>query len=275
MGGGSDVDAAMVWMIGKAGGGDILVLRATGTNGYNSYIYGLATCNSVETLLINSRSLANDAAVEAKIRAAEAVFIAGGNQADYVNYWKDTKVESALNYLRNTKGCVIGGTSAGNAIQGRHYYSALRGSVTSTAALRNPYNTDMTLGANDFLDNPYLQNLITDTHFDNPDRRGRLVTFMARISKDFGVTAYGVGVEEETAVCISNNGSSNIFGYGTAFFLKQNGSDPEVCTSGSRLDWYRNREAVKVYQVNGTSNGSGTFNSVSYTHLTLPTNREV
>ena len=88
MGGGPDVDAAMQWMIGKAGGGDFVVLRATGTDAYNAYVYGLGGVNSCETLLINSRTLANDPQVEAKIRGAEAVFIAGGDQANYVNFWE-------------------------------------------------------------------------------------------------------------------------------------------------------------------------------------------
>ncbi len=265
MGGGTDVDAAMRWMITKAGGGDIVVLRATGTDGYNSYIFGLQTCNSVETILINSRTIANDPGVEAKIRAAEAVFIAGGNQANYVSFWKDTRVEDALNFLRNTKGCVIGGTSAGCMIQGRDYYIAQNGSVLSAAAMNNPYNVDMTLGRNDFLNNPYLSNVITDTHFDNPDRRGRLVSFMARISRDNGVAPSGVGVDEATAVCIEDNGSSRIFGTGLAFFLRQNGSVPETCVSGSRLDWFRSRQAVRCYRVAGTANGTNTFNFVNWT----------
>ena len=267
MGGGPDVDAAMQWLISKSGGGDIVVLRASGSNAYNSYIYGLGTVNSVETLLINSRTLANDPEVEAKIRAAEAVFIAGGDQSTYVNFWKNTKVEDALNYLRNTKGCVIGGTSAGNAIQGSFYYAALNGSVISSAALRNPYNTDMTLGANDFLDQPYLSDLIMDTHFNNPDRRGRLMAFMARMSKDYGILPYGIGVEEETAVCVSSDGSSKVYGVGYAHFLKQNTSSgtPERCVSGSSLDWYRAKQAVKCYKVPGTSGGSNTFNFSSWT----------
>lgn len=265
MGGSTDVDAAMKWLVTKSGGGDIVVIRATGTNAYNSYIYGLGTCNSVETLLINSRTKANDATVEAKLRAAEAVFIAGGNQADYVNFWKDTKVEDALNYLRNVKGCVIGGTSAGCAIQGKHYYSALRGSVTSSAALTNPYNADMTIGSNDFISNPFLDNLITDTHFNNPDRKGRLVTFLARINKDFGVVSKGVGVEERTAVCIDADGTSKVFGSNSAFFMIGENGAPETCVSGSRLNWVRGNQAVKVYRVGGTTAGSNTFNFNSWT----------
>lgn len=261
MGGGTDVDAAIQWMIGKSGGGDFLVLRATGTNGYNSYIFGLGGVNSCETLLINSRTLANDPQVEAKIRAAEAVFIAGGDQANYVNFWKDTKVEDALNYLRNVKKCPIGGTSAGNAIEGRYYYSALNASVTSAAALANPFSRDITIGRNDFLDNPYLANTITDTHFNNPDRRGRLVTFMARMSQDDRIVPRGVGLDEVTAVCIDANGVGKVFGTGTAFFLEQNGSSnyPETCQSGTPLDWFRNRQAVTAYKVVGTPTGTNSF----------------
>lgn len=264
MGGGTDVDAAMRWMIQKAGGGDIVVLRATGTNAYNSYIFGLGGCNSVETLLINSRTLANDPAVEAKIRAAEAVFISGGDQWNYISFWKDTRVEDALNYLRNTKKCVIGGTSAGCAIQGRYYYTAQNGTVVSADALANPYRNTVTIGRNDFIDNPFLGNLITDTHFNNPDRRGRLVTFMARMSKDFGITPFAVGIDEATAVCIEDNGSSRVFGSGQAFFLRQNTTGPERCVSGQSLDWYRSMQAVRCYRVNGTANGTNTFNFSSW-----------
>ena len=262
MGGGTDVDAAIKWMITKSGGGDFLILRATGTDAYNAYVYGLGGANSCETLLINSRSLANDPQVEAKIRAAEAVFIAGGDQANYVNFWKDTRVEDALNYLRNTKQCPIGGTSAGNAIQGRYYYGALNATITSAAALANPYDPNITLGRNDFLDNPFLGNTITDDHFNNPDRRGRLVTFLARMSKDDGIAPRGVGIDEATAVCIEPSGLGKIFGTGTAFFLQQNGGSnpPERCVSGSSLDWYRGRQAVQVYKAVGTATGTNTFN---------------
>ena len=265
MGGGPDVDAAMRWMIAKAGGGDFVVLRATGTAAYNAYVYGLGGINSCETLLINSRTVANDPQVEAKIRGSEAVFIAGGDQANYVNFWKDTKVEEALNYLRNVKKCPIGGTSAGNAIQGHYYYGALKGTITSAAALANPYDANVTLGANDFLDNPYLGNTITDTHFDNPDRRGRLVAFLARMSQDYGIVPRGVGLDEATAVCIDDSGLGKIFGSGTAFFLQQHGSGPEQCAPGSSLDWYRGRQAVRVYKAGGSATGTNTFDFSAWT----------
>ncbi|CAF1413538.1 unnamed protein product [Rotaria sordida] len=261
VGGGRDVDAAMQWMIKKSGGGDFVIIRATGTDAYNSYIYNLGSVNSVETLLINSRTLANDPQVEATIRRAEAVFIAGGDQANYVNYWKDTRVEDALNYLRNMKQVPIGGTSAGCAILGRTYFSAINGTVTSSEALANPYNRYVTLGYDDFLSQPYLSNVITDTHFNNPDRRGRLITFLARMNKDYGVIGRGIGIDESTALCIEFDGTSKVFGSGIVFFLSQNGlnNQPEKCVSGSSLDWYRNRQAITIYKIAGNESGSESF----------------
>ncbi|CAF4186842.1 unnamed protein product, partial [Adineta steineri] len=47
VGGGKDVDEVFQWMIKKAGGGDFVVIRASGTDAYNSYIYSLGPINSV------------------------------------------------------------------------------------------------------------------------------------------------------------------------------------------------------------------------------------
>ncbi|MCX8489961.1 MAG: hypothetical protein ORN54_02730 [Cyclobacteriaceae bacterium] len=97
MGGSTDVDEAIKWMIAKSGGGDFVVIRATGSTGYNDYIKQLGNANSVETLLIDSRDKANLAEASEKIRNAEALFIASGNQSNYVKYWADTEVSKAKN----------------------------------------------------------------------------------------------------------------------------------------------------------------------------------
>lgn len=41
MGGGPDVDEAFEWMSKKSGGGDFVVIRASGTDAYNPYIYAM------------------------------------------------------------------------------------------------------------------------------------------------------------------------------------------------------------------------------------------
>ena len=62
MGGASEDDEAMKWFLNRASGGDILVLRASGSDGYNDYLYtdlGIAV-NSVETIRFNDGSANTD-----------------------------------------------------------------------------------------------------------------------------------------------------------------------------------------------------------------------
>lgn len=256
MGGSVEVDEAMEWMIDKAGGGDFVVIRVTGGDAYNEYIYSdLGGVDSVETLRIDSRALADDPVVERTLRDAEAVFIAGGDQYDYVSLWKNSRVHDALNHLRNVKGAPIGGTSAGCAIQGEYYFDAANGTIRSDDALADPYDPRISIGAGDFLDNPYLERTITDTHYDDPDRRGRHLTFMARMTTDHGIVARGIGIDERTAVTIEPDGTARVFGSGSAFFMQQDSAGPEICEPGRPLDWYRGKHAVESYVIRGDSSG--------------------
>lgn len=241
------------------------MIRATGADGYNTYMYNMVPVNSVETLIIDSREKAALASVEQKIRNAEALFIAGGDQWDYVNYWKDTPVENAINYLLNTKHVTVGGTSAGCAILGGAYFSASKGTVTSAQALSNPYNRYMTLGQADFVAALNMQNTITDSHYTQRDRQGRHITFLAKMMKDFGnTTAKGIGVDEETAVCIDQNGIGKVYGLNNAYFLQNNTLGAETCLSGSSLNWVRSNQAVKAYKITGSSIGNGSFNAATW-----------
>ena len=208
MGGGLDVDAAFQWMINKSGGGDFVVIRATGTDAYNPYIYGLGAVDSVETLISPSRAGAADPFVVAKIRNAEALWIAGGDQSDYINYWKGTPVVDAINYVANTKHAPVGGTSAGLAVLGQFIYTGAAGSVTSSQALANPYNKYMTFDR-DFVQIANLGGVITDSHFVTRDRFGRSITFLARILKDgWAASARGIGIDEATAILVEANGAA-------------------------------------------------------------------
>jgi len=71
IGGGRDVDEAFKWMIDRSGGGDVVIIRASGKDGYNPYINGLSKVNSVETLKIDSKALANNDTVAYIIRRTQ------------------------------------------------------------------------------------------------------------------------------------------------------------------------------------------------------------
>jgi cyanophycinase len=244
MGGGPDVDAAFKWMIQKSGGGNFVVIRATGTDAYNPYIYGMGGVRSVETLVIPSRTAASDPFVLERVRNAEAVFIAGGDQSDYMRYWKDTPLDTVLQELAS-RNVPLGGTSAGLAVLGQFIYTGENQSVTSPEALADPYNKNVTLGR-DFLTLPAMGRVITDSHLDTRDRIGRLVAFLGRIVQDgWSGTARGLGVDVETALLVENGQATRV-GLGAVYFMQTVGL-PEVCAPKKPLT-YRN---VGVQRLSG------------------------
>lgn len=260
MGGGRDVDAAFRWMISRAEGGDVVVIRASGTDAYNAYIQDLGKVNSVETLKIDSRALADQDAVAQRIRDAEILFIAGGDQALYRRYWRNTKVSAAIQYLMDEKKAPVGGTSAGCAIMGSIYFSGDEGSITSEQALLNPYDARITLHKDDFLRAPFLDGLVTDQHYITRKRQGRHMAFLARILQDWNQDARGIGVDERTAVCIDDQGEVKVLGSGKAYFLSAElERKPEVCRSGEPLQWVQEKRAVRVYSIQGSAEGNGSF----------------
>jgi len=270
MGGATEDDNAMKWFLERADGGDVLVLRTTGSNGYNSYLYtdlGIPI-NSVETIVCNNVSASTDPYLLQKIEQAEAIWFAGGDQWTYISYWRNTPVDSLINQAIQQRNIVIGGTSAGMAIQGNYYFSAQNGTVTSSAALADPFNNLVTVDSAAFLKNNFLETTITDTHFDNPNRKGRLVTFLAKIKTDYSVYAKAIACDEYTAVCIDTNGIARVFGGhptydDNAYFIQSNcelaNQTPENCTAGNPLTWNLAGAAIKVYQIKGDNTGSKTF----------------
>ncbi len=54
--------------------------------------------------------------------AAEAIFLAGGDQSDYLNYWVGTEVQTILQSKLSS--VTVGGTSAGCMVLGNWVYSA-------------------------------------------------------------------------------------------------------------------------------------------------------
>lgn len=228
MGGGQDVDNAFRWMIKQAGGGDFVVLRATGDGAYNPYIYKMGGVDSVETLVIKTADGASDPFVLDRVAKAEAIFIAGGDQSDYVTMWKNTPLEALLKRLIK-RHIPIGGTSAGLAVLGQFDFAALKGTLYSSTALANPYGNKETLERG-FLTIPALHNSITDDHFVTRDRMGRLVSFVARIVQDGWVgvdEARGIAVDEHTALLV-DDGVARFIGTGAAYFLRPTIA-PTVC----------------------------------------------
>jgi cyanophycinase len=242
-GGGGDVDAAMQWLLDRSGGGDVVIIRASGGTGYNEYLYKMGKVNSVETLLINSRELAENDTVTQIVRNAEALFIAGGDQWNYTRYWMGTKLNDAINYLINKKKVPVGGTSAGLAILGEYFFDAEYGSIISDSALLNPMQEKMSINKG-FIQTKILKNIITDSHYNERKRQGRHVAMMAFIKKEYGKNVMGVGIDEKTAMAIDDQKRIKVFGTNNVWLVRSN-TTPEII-SGKPLSWNRPTGAIRV-----------------------------
>jgi cyanophycinase len=260
LGGTGDVDDAARFLCRHSHGGELVVLRASGTDAYNPYFHQLCPNNSVTTLLITSaEGAANPTAIQ-HLHDAHAIFIAGGDQSNYVKFWPGPllrEINAAI-----ARGVPIGGTSAGLAVLGQFVFSARHDTITSPEALANPFDPKLTLDRN-FLSIPALRGIITDSHFSARERMGRTVAFLARIRHDgWADPARGLGIDQATAVLVEANGKATVVGEGSAYFLEM-AREPERCAPGEPLSV----RDVKGYEIRGESpaNGAAYFNLKSWT----------
>lgn len=236
VGGGEWDRDAFRWFAARAGHGHVVVLRASGAAEAGEELFrdigGLA---SVQTLVFASRTAAHDPRVLDILSRADGIFIAGGDQANYVRFWKGTPVARLLDaHIR--KGRPIGGTSAGLAILGGTAYGAMDGgSIDSGTALRDPAGPAVTL-VTGFLDMPRLRHVVTDTHFAARDRLGRLIAFVAKARQADG-RAVGLGVDEDSALCVEDTGLARLCSAGPGHgWLVQADRSPRL-QPGRPLDW--------------------------------------
>lgn len=236
MGGGPDVDAAFAWQRDRIDGGDVVVLRASGADGYDAYLHDdIGGVDSVETLRVDTQALAASPYVRWALDHAEAVFLAGGDQAVYLDAWAGSPVAEALD-AAFARGAVVGGTSAGCAVLGEIVYSASNGTVYSDEALADPYGPYSTLTRR-FVELAPLVGVVTDTHFAARDRMGRLLTFAARAIRDrWAARPLGLGIDEGTALVIDDAGLGTVLGAGAVYVLAPDHA-PETCEPATPLTW--------------------------------------
>ncbi len=267
MGGGTDVDAAFVWMHDTLAAssttrmGNVIVLRSdvNTDNTYTAYMYALAPFQSVTTIFLGGNpsngpsSTATDQAIAAwYVDRADAVFFAGGDQADYVS-WKGPLMDAVQRVY--ARGGVIGGTSAGCAIQGPYIFddvaadAAGQASVATADAVGDPFESTISFTTG-LLSFPSLPGVLADMHFVTRDRFGRLGAFVARQYASGAAKVTGVGVDESNALLVDKNGKATLVqqtggtenATGSGAYVVTPSGAADTCASGQPL-LYRN---VKV-----------------------------
>ena len=213
LGGGDRDGEAMRWFFAKAGNGHIVVLRASYGGEIGQEFYDeRGGVRSVETWVFGDRAAATDPEMLASLRRADGIFIAGGDQSRYVRFWKGTPVAAALD-AHVAAGKPLAGTSAGLAMLGEQLYGAMDGgSLKSDEALADPFGPANTI-ERDFLHLPLLKGILTDTHFKERDRLGRLFAFLAKAQSQApaGARPYlGLGVDEDAALAVEVDGTARL-----------------------------------------------------------------
>jgi predicted amidohydrolase YtcJ/cyanophycinase-like exopeptidase len=200
---------AFRWFTARAGHGHLVVLRASQkTEDQEEFYNHIGGLVSVRTFLINSRVAASDARLLAAVRAADAIFIGGGDQSRYVKRWRGTPLNAAID-AHVAAGKPLGGTSAGLAVQGSWLYGCMDShSITSPEALADPFGPVSTIET-DFLHTKLLARVFTDSHFDARARLGRLVAFLAKaatLGAPPGLA--GLGVDEAADLTVEPDGTA-------------------------------------------------------------------
>jgi cyanophycinase len=269
LGGHGDVDEATREFCAHSGGGDIVVLRATEADEYNSEFHEVCPGNSVTTLVITSRDGADAKFVAEKLRAAHAIYIAGGDQSNYIRYWTHTPVQEIINSAM-ARGVPIGGISAGLAVQGEFVFSSMIDTITSPEALANPYEPLMTL-SRDFLEEPGMKDIITDSHFSQRERMGRSIAFMSRIIQDgWASSIHDIGIDETTAVVLGPSGHAKVLGKGSAYFITLD-HKPEVCAYKKPLTVH----GVQILRVHAGPDATFDFNTWSSPSAAKPSQADI
>ncbi len=204
------------WIVQKADSGTVIVLSVNDeTTWIPDYFRSLGASTSYN-LRINSRTLANTQYIADSILAASAIFIKGGDQWNYINYWKGTLVEDAIKQVFN-RGGVVAGTSAGAMVLGKYILSARYGSLYPDAALVNPFIQTSNIESN-FLG--LIPDVIFDTHFIERGRQARLATTMLNLGLQGNQNVTGVGLDDRTALCISPDKKAVVMGSGSVSFYR-------------------------------------------------------
>jgi len=205
------------WFVQQADSGQIINFDfAAVSDWYPNYFKSFGAAQSSEALRIPNKTIANDSATYLKLISARGIFIEGGDQWDYIDTWKGTRVQDALHFVFN-QGGVIGGTSAGLAVLGKVVFDAKFGTAYPEDTAYNPYHSRVHF-TDDFLN--ILPDVITDSHFHPRGRLARLVPMLARRMIDNGENnIMGVGVCENTALGIDSDGNGQVFGDATVTII--------------------------------------------------------
>jgi cyanophycinase len=153
----------------------------------------------VKVLRATSRQAVIDADAQSLLEDVTGVFISGGDQMRLVSMLGGTEFARLLEERVRHSPLVLAGSSAGAA--GMSATMIVRGDASSHPN-KNSLRLSPGLGI--------LRNIIIDQHFTERGRLSRLITAVS-----YNPRQLGIGIDENTAVIISSDGTLEVCGDGT------------------------------------------------------------
>ncbi len=211
VGGGSEKNGATSWSTPAyrwAGEGKRVAIIGTSTGTLAPYFKQQCGATYAKEFAIASRDSANSLVLYDTLLTYQVVFFRGGDQTEYYNLYRNTRLQDAVINLYS-KGGTICGTSAGMHILSSIVYTAANGTVYSYECIENPNNKYVTL-ADDFMN--FAPGFVFDTHVAERARFGRTVSFLANYKMNKGIDITGIGMDDMTCMTVDETGLATVRG---------------------------------------------------------------
>jgi len=192
------------------------------SNWMRNYFVDKCGAATAKDFKINSSNLANSQSTYDSLMNYDVIFLKGGDQWNYYATYKNTLTQQAIED-KWAEGGVICGTSAGLAVLSEVIFTAERGSVYPDECIEDPNNQYIAL-ENDFFH--FFPGYVFDSHFTDRGRGGRMLGFLAHWKLNHDELIQGIGIDETTAMTISQDRIGTVFGTGAANFYNPISSDP-------------------------------------------------
>lgn len=234
VGGGDPGAEAWMWQASLIPGGDVVVLQVEGEPMLDHQLYNdIGGVDSVQTVIVQPGAASFEPWIAWTLAHAEAIVIVGEDPYDML--WKSTPIEAAI-MATWRRGAVVGGVDAGLSSLGEFVYAGYGGDLSSSEALEDPYDDDMTIDRN-YLSLEPLEDTLIEARFSSEDRMGRLLTFAARVLEDdWSSTFVGLGIDEHTAMLIGPDGVGRVSGSGHVYLFRTE-QRPAVCEPDEVLEF--------------------------------------
>lgn len=215
VGGGGEKNGVSSWSTPAyrwAGEGKRVAIIGTSTGSLAPYFKQQCGAAFAKEFAVASRDSADSQVLYDTLLTYQVIFFRGGDQTEYYDLYRNTKLQDAVLNLYNNGGTICG-TSAGMHILSSVVYTAAYGTVYSYESIENPNNKYVTL-ANDFMD--FAPGYVFDTHVAERARFGRTVGFLANYKMNKGIDITGIGMDDMTCMTVDETGLATVRGTGCA-----------------------------------------------------------